>query len=58
MSARKPTTWPIVMLTLTVVAAFFLGMALLGPEAATKNGALSKMDNKKVDADGNVSELK
>ena len=49
MSARKPTTWPIVMLTLTVVAAFFLGMGLLGPETATKKGALSKMDNKRVD---------
>jgi hypothetical protein len=49
MSARKPTTWPIVMLTLTVVAAFFLGIALLGPEAATKKGALSKMDNTRVD---------
>jgi hypothetical protein len=47
MSARKPTTWPIVMLTLTVVAAFFLGMGLLGPEAVT--GALSKMDNKRFD---------
>ena len=34
------------MLTLTVVAAFFLGMWLLGPGAATKKGALSKMDNK------------
>ena len=49
MSARKPTTWPIVMLTLTVVAAFFLGMGLLGPEAATKKGALSKMDNKRFE---------
>jgi hypothetical protein len=49
MSARKPTTWPIVMLALTVVAAFFLGMGLLGPEAATKKGALSKMDNTRVD---------
>jgi hypothetical protein len=37
------------MLTLTVVAAFFLGMALLVPEAATKKGALSKMDNKRFD---------
>jgi hypothetical protein len=37
------------MLTLTVVAAFFLGMWLLGPGAATKKGALSKMDNKSVD---------
>jgi hypothetical protein len=34
------------MLTLTVVAAFFLGMWLLGPGAATRKGALSKMDNK------------
>ena len=49
MSARKPTTWPIVMLALTVVAAFFLGMGLLGPEAATKKGALSKMDSKRFD---------
>jgi hypothetical protein len=44
------------MLALTVVAAFFLGMGLLGPEAATKKGALSKMDKRELGVLGPYTE--